>query len=322
MPEAHPGTRTAPATVTGPHGQYRWMICALLFFAATINYVDRQVIGILKPTLQTRVRLERDRLRRHRLRVPARVCDRVHLRRADDGPARARSAASRSRSSSGASPPSRTPKPPVFGTAVAPVLGARRADVFRLGGRLHRRAVRARVRRVRQLPGGHQDRGRMVPEARARARHRHLQLRHQRRRAADAARRPVDHAHATAGTGRLSRPGALGFLWLAALVAALRHRRTAPAASAPPSWRYIRSDPPEPAAQIPWLHPAAAPADVGVRDRQVPDRSDLVALPVLDSGLPQPQPRHQPAARSARRSSSSTSWPTSAASAAGGCRRR
>jgi len=33
-------------------GYYRWIICALLFFAATINYVDRQVIGILKPTLQ------------------------------------------------------------------------------------------------------------------------------------------------------------------------------------------------------------------------------------------------------------------------------
>ncbi len=32
-------------------GNYRWVICALLFFAATINYVDRQVIGILKPTL-------------------------------------------------------------------------------------------------------------------------------------------------------------------------------------------------------------------------------------------------------------------------------
>jgi MFS transporter, ACS family, hexuronate transporter len=32
-------------------GHYRWVICALLFFAATINYVDRQVIGILKPTL-------------------------------------------------------------------------------------------------------------------------------------------------------------------------------------------------------------------------------------------------------------------------------
>ena len=33
-------------------GYVRWVICALLFFAATINYVDRQVIGILKPTLQ------------------------------------------------------------------------------------------------------------------------------------------------------------------------------------------------------------------------------------------------------------------------------
>jgi ACS family hexuronate transporter-like MFS transporter len=34
-------------------GHYRWMICALLFFAATVNYIDRQVLGILKPTLQS-----------------------------------------------------------------------------------------------------------------------------------------------------------------------------------------------------------------------------------------------------------------------------
>ena len=32
-------------------GSYRWRICGLLFFATTINYIDRQVIGILKPTL-------------------------------------------------------------------------------------------------------------------------------------------------------------------------------------------------------------------------------------------------------------------------------
>ena len=32
-------------------GNYRWMICALLFFATTINYIDRQVIGLLKTTL-------------------------------------------------------------------------------------------------------------------------------------------------------------------------------------------------------------------------------------------------------------------------------
>ena len=38
--------------IVGRVGHYRWMICALLFFAATINYIDRQVIGILKPTLQ------------------------------------------------------------------------------------------------------------------------------------------------------------------------------------------------------------------------------------------------------------------------------
>ena len=31
---------------------YRWTICALLFVATTINYVDRKVLGILAPTLQ------------------------------------------------------------------------------------------------------------------------------------------------------------------------------------------------------------------------------------------------------------------------------
>jgi ACS family hexuronate transporter-like MFS transporter len=32
--------------------RYRWVICALLFAATSINYVDRQIIGVLKPTLQ------------------------------------------------------------------------------------------------------------------------------------------------------------------------------------------------------------------------------------------------------------------------------
>ena len=34
-------------------GKYRWTICALIFFATTINYLDRQVIGILKPLLES-----------------------------------------------------------------------------------------------------------------------------------------------------------------------------------------------------------------------------------------------------------------------------
>ena len=31
---------------------YRWLVVALLFFATTINYLDRQIIGLLKPTLE------------------------------------------------------------------------------------------------------------------------------------------------------------------------------------------------------------------------------------------------------------------------------
>ena len=36
-------------------GRYRWRICALLFFATTINYMDRSVLGVLGPTLQYKV---------------------------------------------------------------------------------------------------------------------------------------------------------------------------------------------------------------------------------------------------------------------------
>ena len=33
-------------------GRYRWTICSLVFFATTINYLDRQVISLLKPYLE------------------------------------------------------------------------------------------------------------------------------------------------------------------------------------------------------------------------------------------------------------------------------
>ena len=36
------------------YGQFRWLICALLFFACTVNYMDRQVLGLLKPVLSQR----------------------------------------------------------------------------------------------------------------------------------------------------------------------------------------------------------------------------------------------------------------------------
>jgi MFS transporter, ACS family, hexuronate transporter len=36
-------------------GKFRWVICGLLFFATTINYIDRQVLGILAPDLQKEI---------------------------------------------------------------------------------------------------------------------------------------------------------------------------------------------------------------------------------------------------------------------------
>ena len=43
------GIRSSPGARLG---RVRWTICAMLFVATSINYMDRQVIAILKPTLQ------------------------------------------------------------------------------------------------------------------------------------------------------------------------------------------------------------------------------------------------------------------------------
>ena len=43
--------RASSVTAISSAGWSRWGICALLFFATTLNYIDRQVIGILKPEL-------------------------------------------------------------------------------------------------------------------------------------------------------------------------------------------------------------------------------------------------------------------------------
>jgi MFS transporter, ACS family, hexuronate transporter len=45
-------TASMSARVAPAIGHYRWVICALLFFATTINYIDRQVLGILASPLQ------------------------------------------------------------------------------------------------------------------------------------------------------------------------------------------------------------------------------------------------------------------------------
>ena len=43
-------------TISRPqHSHYRWTVCALLFFATTISYVDRQVLSMLAKTLETNI---------------------------------------------------------------------------------------------------------------------------------------------------------------------------------------------------------------------------------------------------------------------------
>ncbi|MCB1636838.1 MAG: MFS transporter, partial [Xanthomonadales bacterium] len=43
------GSNAGPTGV----GRYRWRVCAMLLLATTINYIDRQVLGVLAPFLQT-----------------------------------------------------------------------------------------------------------------------------------------------------------------------------------------------------------------------------------------------------------------------------
>ncbi len=43
---------TAVAGVVRTASRYRWAVCALLFFATVINYMDRQILGLLAPVLQ------------------------------------------------------------------------------------------------------------------------------------------------------------------------------------------------------------------------------------------------------------------------------
>ena len=51
---------TTPLSMAGEmglwSGNYRWVVCALLFFATTVNYVDRQILSLLKPILDEQLK--------------------------------------------------------------------------------------------------------------------------------------------------------------------------------------------------------------------------------------------------------------------------
>lgn len=55
MAQPQPAAPPLQASLKAGIGRYRWVICALLFFATTINYVDRSVLGVLAPTLRTEI---------------------------------------------------------------------------------------------------------------------------------------------------------------------------------------------------------------------------------------------------------------------------
>jgi len=49
---AAPAQTDASANVSSRAGYFRWVICGLLLAGTTKNYMDRQVLGLLKPMLQ------------------------------------------------------------------------------------------------------------------------------------------------------------------------------------------------------------------------------------------------------------------------------
>ncbi len=148
-----------------------------------------------------------------------------------------------------------------------------------IGVRVRRRPLPARPGRGGQLPGRRPDDGRMVPSTRAGPGHGDLQLRIERR----GRDRPADRAGHRAGgglAGGLRDNGAPGPRLGRLLDPALRSAR----ADFPRLARRARLDQQRPArsrGQDPLAPVAPPPADLGSRGGQVPDRPDLVVLPVL-----------------------------------------
>ncbi|HVV49639.1 MAG TPA: MFS transporter [Polyangia bacterium] len=52
----HDGSGAAAGGAAGAIGRYRWLVCALLFFATTVNYMDRQILSLLKPLLDNELK--------------------------------------------------------------------------------------------------------------------------------------------------------------------------------------------------------------------------------------------------------------------------
>jgi ACS family hexuronate transporter-like MFS transporter len=56
MSNVSPAAAGSVSVATTAVGKYRWFICALLFLATTINYVDRQILSLIKPILDDQLK--------------------------------------------------------------------------------------------------------------------------------------------------------------------------------------------------------------------------------------------------------------------------
>jgi len=54
-PRAASPAHSTPADPLDRLTHYRWVVCALLFFATTVNYIDRQILSLLKETLDQQI---------------------------------------------------------------------------------------------------------------------------------------------------------------------------------------------------------------------------------------------------------------------------
>ena len=240
----------ATPSIAGSIGRYRWVICALLFFASTINYVDRQVIGILKTTLQDEFGWSEidyaDIIFAFQMAYAiaflfaGRMIDWLGTKKGYVVALVIWSIAA-------------------IAHAEAPVFGAAAASVLAVIGLSYSASVAGFI--VARLALGFGEAGNfpaavkvdggVVPEEGTRVRDRPLQFGHQRRRAPDPAGRAVDHDQLGLVLGVCDH-GALGFLWLFFWIPLYTLPENNPRVGAA-ELAHIKSDPPDPPTHIPWL---------------------------------------------------------------------
>ena len=196
-----------PATM----GRYRWLVCLLLFLATTINYVDRQILALVKPILD----------------------DQLGWTNAEYGRV---NAAFQGAYAVGllAVRPARRPRRHEAGLCPVDHGVEPGGDRARAGGQRRRflqGAHRAGRQRRRQLPVGDQGGRVVVPAAGARARHRPVQFGRQRGRRGRAGRGAVDRAHLRLARG-VRRRRLRGLALARALDPVLRRARKDPAPEA------------------------------------------------------------------------------------------